>query len=125
MKLLKYYLTSGTFEHPVIAIIAQVFYLFLYLYSCMEKETRPRHHFKSYQCFKQTNKQTTTTKKTPMFLVVILFLCRFKFSKQLSYKGLILGQLQFYKEKKHSCISFYSHLPFYKKTVLLASAAGI
>lgn len=31
MKLLKYYLTSGTFEYPVIAIIAQVFLFNIYI----------------------------------------------------------------------------------------------
>lgn len=39
--------------------------------------------------------------------MVILFLCRLKFSKQLSYKSLIIGQCRFYKEKKHS---LYQHL---------------
>lgn len=38
MKLLKYYLTSGTVENQTLAIVIQILFFFKYLNSCVERK---------------------------------------------------------------------------------------
>lgn len=115
-KLLKYYLTSGTFEPQVLAIIAQVslFSIFIFL------------HGKKKKSDQEVKLNLTRALKKLCFFVVILFLCRLRFSKTVFLvRASSLGISSFTMKRKTPCVSIYSHLPFYKKSVPQASATGI
>lgn len=80
-----------------------------------KKPTEPRGQVKSYPCFQKT-----------MFLCGHSFLSYFKvFKTVFLVRASSLGISSFTMKRKTPSINMYSHSPFYKKTVPLASATGI